>query len=132
MGRGQRLGLILSAVVFAAIAFAPAGETVTQTETQAEQPDAEEPAPAPKPPFETIRLEGGEVRGGGTITASKGDTVRIEVRSDAPDDINVHGYDISKAASRPESRHASPSTRTWRASSRSRPTTPATSSSPSW
>ena len=111
MGRGQRLGLILSAVVFAAIAFIvlrpdddddsqPARDTAAQTETQPDAPveRPEEPPAEPEPRFETIRIRGGDVQGGRRqIEASKGDEVRIEVRSDTPDDIHLHGYDLSRA-----------------------------------
>ena len=33
-----------------------------------------------------------------TIKAKRGDTVRIVVSSDAPDEIHLHGYDIEREA----------------------------------
>jgi hypothetical protein len=105
MERGQRLGLILAAVVVAAAAFVllrPDGED--EGSKPASNPtlggSPEEPTatvPAPKPQFETIRLAAGEVRGGERrIRVQKDEIARIEVRSDAPDEIHLHGYDVYK------------------------------------
>jgi FtsP/CotA-like multicopper oxidase with cupredoxin domain len=120
MSRNQRIGLIVAAVVFAAVAFVIAspddedggGEqaaqttTATGTETQAENGTETEPAeephetiPPPEPEVTRIEIRGGEVAGGAAdITATKGDVVRIVVSADAPDDIHLHGYDIEKKA----------------------------------
>lgn len=50
----------------------------------------------PPPPVE-VRLRGGEVGGGvEEIAAKTGDTVRFVVYSDAPDEIHLHGYDLTK------------------------------------
>ena len=38
------------------------------------------------------------VGGAKTIEVSKGDTVRIVVSADAPDELHVHGYDITRSA----------------------------------
>ena len=105
MERSQRIGLIAAAVVVAALAFVllrpddedegsqPATSTTQQTRPQ--EPTAT--VPKPKPQFETIRLAGGDVRGGARrITVEKGEVARIEVRSDAPDEIHLHGYDVYK------------------------------------
>jgi FtsP/CotA-like multicopper oxidase with cupredoxin domain len=116
MSRNQRIGLIVAAVVFAAVAFVIAspddddggGEQAAQT-TPAETPaeterePAEEPhetiPPEPEPDVTRIRIRGGEVAGGAAdIQATKGDVVRIVVSADAPDDIHLHGYDIEKKA----------------------------------
>jgi FtsP/CotA-like multicopper oxidase with cupredoxin domain len=46
-----------------------------------------------------LRLRGGQVVGGAkTIEAERGDTVRLVVRSDAPDELHLHGYDIEREA----------------------------------
>ena len=116
MSRNQRIGLIVAAVLFAAVAFVIASpddddgggdqgarttqttpaETEAQTETEAEQPHETVP---PKPDVTRIRIRGGEVAGGAAdITATKGDIVRIVVSADAPDDIHLHGYDIERTA----------------------------------
>ena len=48
----------------------------------------------------SIVLVGGEPEGGPvTIEATKGQTVRIVVRSDEPDEVHLHGYDVEQAAS---------------------------------
>jgi FtsP/CotA-like multicopper oxidase with cupredoxin domain len=104
--RGQRIGLIGAALVVAALAVLlfsggddddsePASSTVPGTLEG--EPTASVPAPEPKPEFEQIRIVDGAVPGGEPkITVSKGDVARFEVRSDAPDDIHLHGYDITK------------------------------------
>lgn len=106
MERGQRIGLVLAAVVVLVAGIVligsggdddddsgPAG-TGTQSTTP-QEPTASVPAPKPQPQFETIRIAGGEVRGGEQeITVEKGEIARIEVRSDAPDEIHLHGYDV--------------------------------------
>ena len=111
MERGQRLGLIAIAVVIAVAGFvllrpddggdepqtAAQQTTTEEARPQETPPEGQEPEPEPKPAFETIRLAGGAVQGGErTIRVSKGDTARIEVRSDAPDEIHLHGYDVRK------------------------------------
>ena len=61
------------------------------TETQGE-------APA-EPPLTRITITGGVPAGDPrTITVEKGETVRIVVRSDVPDEIHLHGYDITREA----------------------------------
>jgi FtsP/CotA-like multicopper oxidase with cupredoxin domain len=46
-----------------------------------------------------IRIEGGAVVGGPkTIEAEGGDTVRIVITTDAPDELHLHGYDIEREA----------------------------------
>ena len=42
-------------------------------------------------------MRGGSVVGGAQdIEVARGDTVRIVVTSDAPDEIHLHGYDITR------------------------------------
>ena len=106
MGRGQRIGLIGAAFVVAALAFllfggdddedsTPAPSTTEQT-LQGE-PTATVPAPKPKPEVDVVRVVGGEPRGGvKEITVEKGDTVRLEVRSDTAAEVHVHGYELIK------------------------------------
>jgi FtsP/CotA-like multicopper oxidase with cupredoxin domain len=114
MSRNQRIGLVAGAVVVAVVAFLlarsggdddagseRAAQTMpAQTETQPAGEEARtvtqaEEAPPPKPEITRIRIRGGTVVGGvKRVQATKGDTVRILVRSDAPDEIHLHGYDI--------------------------------------
>jgi hypothetical protein len=114
MSRNQRIGLVAAALIVAVVAFVlarsggdddggserAAQTTPAQTETQPSgegaetETQAEEPRP-PKPEIARIRLRGGTVVGGvKRVQATTGDTVRILVRSDAPDEIHLHGYDI--------------------------------------
>jgi plastocyanin len=110
MGRNQRIGLVVAALVVAVVAFvvaSPGGgddgdkaaqttpaaqtQTGTGTETQTEAP------PPPKPEVTRIQIRGGELVGGpAEIKVKKGDTVVIVVSADAPDDIHLHGYDIEE------------------------------------
>jgi hypothetical protein len=76
-----------------------AGTSTTETERS---PTATAPS-APKPPPDgpdatVITLTGHAADEVSDIDVKKGDQVRLVVRSDEPDDIHVHGYDISRAA----------------------------------
>jgi hypothetical protein len=102
MSRNQRIALVAVAAVVAVAAFviakpgghddnasapsAPAAKTGTGT--------------APRPATETIRIRGGKPVGGvRKIQVDKNEKVRIAVRSDAPDEVHLHGYDIEKEVS---------------------------------
>ena len=119
MSRNQRIGLLLAALAVAVVAVVVAAASgggdddqgsqaaqTTQETTETGSGTAEtgtdtteephETVPA-EPPVNRIRLEGGQVVGGASdIKVTKGDTVRIVVSADAPDDIHLHGYDIEK------------------------------------
>ena len=115
MSRNQRIGLVVVALVVAVGAFAVArpgdddddggseraaqtdpAQTETRTGGEAtETATEEEPPPPPEPEISRIRVRGGTVVGGvQRVEATKGDTVRIVVNSDTPDEIHLHGYDI--------------------------------------
>ena len=114
MSRNQRLGVVTLTIVVAVAAFLilkPAGDDdepqrSTTTEPQAQTQPAEtvteevteaEPAPPPEPSVNRISISGGAVEGGAKkIAAKTGETVRIAVSSDTPDEIHVHGYDLTK------------------------------------
>jgi FtsP/CotA-like multicopper oxidase with cupredoxin domain len=117
VSRNQRIALVVAALVVAALAFVIAqpgddeepAETTATTPAQTEDggattPDTEtetetEPAPPPEPEATRISIEGGAVVGGQkTIEAERGDTVRIIVRTDAADELHLHGYDIEREA----------------------------------
>jgi FtsP/CotA-like multicopper oxidase with cupredoxin domain len=123
MSRDQRIALVAGAVVVAVLAFVLAqpgddeddGERAAlPAQTEAESgsggstapAEAEEPPPPPEPEVTRLRLRDGEVVGGAQdIEVESGDTVRIVVTSDAPDEIHLHGYDITRnpAPGRPAS-----------------------------
>ena len=120
MSRNQRIALVLAAVAVAVLAFViaqpgddddggeQAATTPAQTDTgggsgdggggtQAPTATEEEPPPPPEPEVTRIRIQDGSVVGGPRdIEVTRGDTVRIVVTSDAPDEIHLHGYDITR------------------------------------
>ncbi len=74
-------------------------ETETQAETETEVETQTEPEPPPEPAVTRVRIQGGQVVGGPkTVEVARGDAVRLVVAADAPDEIHVHGYDITKTA----------------------------------
>ncbi|MET0762861.1 MAG: hypothetical protein ABWZ63_11100 [Thermoleophilaceae bacterium] len=75
------------------------GETEAETETETGVETETEPQPPPEPPVTRVRIKGGQVVGGPkTVEVARGDAVRLVVAADAPDEIHVHGYDITKNA----------------------------------
>jgi FtsP/CotA-like multicopper oxidase with cupredoxin domain len=119
MSRNQRIALVVAAVAVAVLAFViaqpgddedgggQAATTPAQTETDAPPGDGgtpapaeteeEEPPPPPQPEVTRIQMRDGSVVGGAKdIEVTRGDTVRIVVTSDAPDEIHLHGYDITR------------------------------------
>ena len=108
MSRNQRIGLIALAVLVAVAAFLIArpdddeestrtGGKAARTETANGRRTTTEPAPTP--PVERIVLRRGVPRGGvRSISVKTGETVRLVVTSDAPDEIHLHGYDITRNA----------------------------------
>jgi hypothetical protein len=106
LGRGQRLGLVAAAVIVAVVAFAVlgSGETDDRADDPAKTPAADrerEPTAtarsAPPPPPQEVVLKRGRPEGGAVpIEVVKGETVRLVVSSDAPDEIHVHGYDLTR------------------------------------
>ena len=119
MSRNQRIALVVAAVAIAVLAFVlaqpgdddggeQAATTPAQTETETAPGDGgtpapteteEEPPPPPEPEVTRIQMRDGSVVGGAKdIEVTRGDTVRIVVTSDAPDEIHLHGYDITRPA----------------------------------
>ncbi len=67
-------------------------------EPKGREPTATTRSALPPPPVE-IRLRGGGVAGGAReIAAKAGETVRFTVYSDVPDEIHLHGYDLTKSS----------------------------------
>jgi hypothetical protein len=118
MSRNQRIMLVVAAVAVAVIAFLIANpgsddedgdqaaqttttETETEIETQTEvETQTETTPPEPPPPSVTrIQIQGGQVVGGPqSIEVEQGERVRVVVQADAPDEIHVHGYDLTQQA----------------------------------
>jgi FtsP/CotA-like multicopper oxidase with cupredoxin domain len=118
MSRNQRIALVVAAVAVAVLAFVIAqpgddedgGERAATTPaptdtgggsgdggaTAPAETDAE-PPPPPEPEVTRIQMRDGSVVGGAQdIEVTRGETVRIVVTSDAPDEIHLHGYDITR------------------------------------
>ena len=107
MSRRQRFTFLAIAVVIAVVAVivladsseddtepSPTSATATATPTAEAGEDRATPTatatPTPKPP---PLLTAGKVT---ELEATEGETVRFRVRSDSPEEVHVHGYDISK------------------------------------
>jgi FtsP/CotA-like multicopper oxidase with cupredoxin domain len=74
-------------------------ETETETGTETEVETDTEPASPPPPQVTRIRIQGGQVVGGAkTIEVAQGEPVRLVVTADAPDEIHLHGYDVTRNA----------------------------------
>jgi heme/copper-type cytochrome/quinol oxidase subunit 2 len=111
MSRSQRLSFLAIAAVIAIVAVvilttagggdgdeqeAAATPTATATPTETAAPDAtatETPEPTPTPKPEPPLVTRGEVT---KLRFEQGDTVKFRVRSDVPDHVHVHGYDLMK------------------------------------
>lgn len=114
MSRQQRFGLVALAVAVAVAAFViarPGDDDEEPADTGAATVPAQtETSPAETTPAETqpaepeptrIRVEGGQPVGGvAEIEAERGDTVRLTVSTDTPQEVHLHGYDIFEDAAR--------------------------------
>jgi len=107
MSAAQRLGFLAIAVLIAVVAAilligdedagdpestgAPATATPSATATAGPE-EAFEPQPTatPQPPL----IRSGRVT---RLRFEEGDTIRFRVRSDAAEEIHVHGYDVTEA-----------------------------------
>jgi FtsP/CotA-like multicopper oxidase with cupredoxin domain len=101
VSRNQRLGLIAGAIVVLVAAFLlirpteekknpkpasrPAGTTTAGSTPQAK----------PKPPEVSIR-NGKPAGGVKTIEFTSGETARIDIKSNTPGEVHLHGYDIEQ------------------------------------
>lgn len=118
MGNAGRIALVALAAVAALglyLALRPAGDSAQPPERQAAE---RRPADAPnggatdggesKPPTRTTRRrarpsydrirvrDGAPVGGVKTLRVKSGDTARIAVSANAPDELHLHGYDITR------------------------------------
>jgi hypothetical protein len=94
MGRNQRIGLLVAAVVVVAIAVIVIGSGGSDSKDKT--------ASGPQ----TVAVVNGKPDGGvKTITYNKGDTVDLTVKSDTADEIHIHGYDLHKDVAKGGSVH---------------------------
>lgn len=93
----------------AALAIAVVAVVVLQPEDDDDEPaptatgqsgprtQADNGAPKPKPPVHRVAMRNGAPVGGAKrITVKKGETVRFAFTSDAPDELHLHGYDLTR------------------------------------
>lgn len=74
-------------------------ETEVRTETEVETQTETAPPEPPQPSVTRIQIQDGQVVGGPkTIDVEQGEPVRLVVAADAPDEIHVHGYDLTQEA----------------------------------
>ena len=109
MNPGQRIAILAVAVVVLVGGFVLARgsgddeprpteptETVAASpaDSAATAPRETQPAAPPAPRIETIRLRGGGPVGEPkTLEFDSGETIRLRFRSDAAEEIHIHGYD---------------------------------------
>jgi hypothetical protein len=103
MSSGARiaLGVVAVAVVVAVfLILRPSDEPTVSpatTEASTEAAPADEKSQKPDPAVTKIDVVGGEPEGGVTdIDVKAGDQVEFEVTADAPEEVHVHGYDLSE------------------------------------
>lgn len=107
MSRRQRLVFLAIAVVIAvaAVALLGGGEdtgpsstttaagTATAAPSATAEPEEASPVETATDEPEAVLLTAGRER---TIEVTQGDRVEFRVRSDAPEEVHVHGYDVVK------------------------------------
>ena len=94
MGRNQRIGLLVGAVVIVVVAVIVIGSGGSDS--------SDKTASGPQ----TVMVVNGKADGGiKTITYKKGDTVDLTVKSDTADEIHIHGYDLHKDVTKGGSVH---------------------------
>ena len=109
MSARQRAVLLVAAVAVAVVAFVALRPEDEDTPERAQQgtPRATPAAPPgstdarpPAPEVQTVRVRGGEPVGGiQTIEVERGDTVRFRVRTETPQEVHLHGYDLIERSS---------------------------------
>lgn len=109
MSGGQRVVLVIVTVVLAVGAFLvlrpededsePVTRTTTPTETTTTAPEQTRPerTTPEEPEIPTIRVSGGQPVGGvQTIEVEQGETARFRVRTETPQEVHLHGYDLTE------------------------------------
>lgn len=113
MSAGTRIAIIavgLVAAILAFVALKPADDRTTASTATSTAPTTTAPststatstaattaAAPPQPETVTVRVRDGQPVGGvRTISARRGDDIRIRVTADAPEEVHLHGYDIER------------------------------------
>ena len=107
MSRNQRLGLIAGTIVVLVVAFVlikPTDDSkdspkkAATTETTTTQAKTQTAEAKPKPPeVPTVEIRNGKPVGGKkTISFTSGENARIDVTSNKPSEVHLHGYDVEK------------------------------------
>jgi hypothetical protein len=109
---GRRAVLVIAATAIAIGAFlvlrpededsSDNGQTTTEAETTTattpEQTTPEQTTPE-EPEIDTVRVSGGRPVGGvQTIEVGQGETARFRVRTETPQEVHVHGYDLTESS----------------------------------
>jgi FtsP/CotA-like multicopper oxidase with cupredoxin domain len=93
MGRNQRIGMLVAAIVIVVIAVVVIGSGSDHKTKVSGKP-------------QTVTVVNGKPQGGvKTLTFKKGGTVDITVKSDTADEIHIHGYDFHKEVAKGGSVH---------------------------
>ena len=103
MSRNQRLGVIVGAIVVVVVAFLLIRPTDDKKEPAPAPKQSKETTPTktqtaeakPKPPAVRIR-DGKPADGVKTFEFGSGSTARIDVTTNKPAEIHLHGYDIER------------------------------------
>ena len=112
MSTGARLGILAGIIVVAAVALViasggssdnnstttatSAATSTTQSAGTGTTTTVTEAQPGAAPAYTVTVKNAKPVGGVKKITVSKGDQVRLVVKSDTADEIHVHGYDLKK------------------------------------
>ena len=106
MSNKQRALMLAAAAVIAVLAFVvlkPDDESSDGSDSRPASTAAEgggspaSPKTKPEPQVAHVRVAGNKPVGGAAhVTAQKGKQVRIEVVADGPEEVHLHGYDLSK------------------------------------
>jgi len=109
MSRNQRLGLIAGTIVVLVVAFVLLKPTDQSDDPEPQPSSSAQPDTTPTtktqtaeakpkpPPVPTVKIENGKPAGGKkTIGFLSGEKAQINVTSNAPAEIHLHGYDIEE------------------------------------
>ena len=100
MSGSQRLLLVAIAVVIAvgAVVIIGSGDSEEEPSTQAQKTTTQQETAKPVPPkADQIAVKGGRPVGGvKKVEAERGERVRVVVTADAPDEVHLHGYDMTR------------------------------------